>query len=90
MCMPNVLACLSKPEKTYWSLTPQLDVVIIEVLAINAPTTYIYVPSHPKESPIQSPYTIFVQKFHTHKNNNAPACLGALLLNTTTIETLEF
>ena len=30
MCMPNVLACLSKPERTYWSLTPQLGTVIIE------------------------------------------------------------
>ena len=30
MCMSNVLACLSKPERTYWSLTPQLDTVIIE------------------------------------------------------------
>ena len=30
MCMPTVLACLSKPERTYFSLTPQLDTVIIE------------------------------------------------------------
>ena len=30
MCMPNVLACLSKPERTYWSLKSQLDTVIIE------------------------------------------------------------
>ena len=29
MCIPNVLVCLSKPERTYWSLTPQLDTVII-------------------------------------------------------------
>ena len=25
MCLPNVLACLSKPERTYRSLTPQLN-----------------------------------------------------------------
>ena len=30
MCMSNVLVCLSKPERTYLSLTPQLDTVIIE------------------------------------------------------------
>ena len=31
MCMPNILAYLSKPERTYWwSLTPQLDAVVIE------------------------------------------------------------
>ena len=30
MCMSNVLACLSKPERVYWSLTPQLDTVTIE------------------------------------------------------------
>ena len=28
--MPNILACYSKPERAYWSLTPQLDTVIIE------------------------------------------------------------
>ena len=27
--MPNVLACLSKPERTYQSLAPQLDTIII-------------------------------------------------------------
>ena len=30
MCMPKVLACLSKPERTYSSLTLQLDTVITE------------------------------------------------------------
>ena len=32
MCTPNVLACLSKPERTYWSFTPQMDTVIMEEL----------------------------------------------------------
>ena len=31
MCMSNVL---SKPERTSWSLTPQLDAVIIEVFSV--------------------------------------------------------
>ena len=30
MCMPHVLSRLSKPERTYGSLTTQLDTVIIE------------------------------------------------------------
>ena len=30
MCLPNVLAFLSQPEKIYWSLTPQLEAVIIK------------------------------------------------------------
>ena len=36
MCMSNVLACLSQPERTYWSLTPQLDTVIIEESSVKA------------------------------------------------------
>ena len=36
MCMSNVLAFLSKPERTYQSLTPQLDTVIIEVFSVKA------------------------------------------------------
>ena len=30
----HVLACLPKPERTYWGSTPQLDTVIIEVNAL--------------------------------------------------------
>ena len=36
MCMSNVLAVLSKPEKTYLSLTPQLEAVIVEVSTVQA------------------------------------------------------
>ena len=36
MYMLNVLAFLSKPERTYWSLTPQLETVIIEVSTVQA------------------------------------------------------
>ena len=32
MCMPNVLACLSKLERTYWSLTPLLDQLSLKPL----------------------------------------------------------
>ena len=31
MCMPNVLACPSCRGRTYWGLTPWLEVVVIEV-----------------------------------------------------------
>ena len=30
-CMPNVLVLFPKPERAYWSLTPQLDTVVLEV-----------------------------------------------------------
>jgi len=33
MCMPNVL---SKPERTCWSLIPQLDTVVIEISLVKA------------------------------------------------------
>ena len=33
-CMPNVLVFLSQPERTYWSLTPQLETVIIEISTV--------------------------------------------------------
>ena len=33
MCMSNVLAFFSKPRRTSWSLTPQLDTVVIEVFS---------------------------------------------------------
>ena len=36
MCMSNILAFKSKPERTYCSLTPQLDTVIIEVSTVQA------------------------------------------------------
>ena len=36
MCLFNVLAFLSKPERTYGSLTPQLEKVIIEVSTVQA------------------------------------------------------
>ena len=32
--MSNILAFSSKPERTSWSLTPQLDTVIIEVSSV--------------------------------------------------------
>ena len=35
-CLSNVLAFLSKPERTYWRLTPHLDTVIIEVSSVKA------------------------------------------------------
>ena len=34
MCMSNILAFLFQPEKTYWSLTLQLETVIIEVSTV--------------------------------------------------------
>ena len=36
MCMHNVLAFLSQPERTYWSLTLQFETVIIEVSTVQA------------------------------------------------------
>ena len=35
MCMSNILAFFSKPERTSLRLTPQLDTVIIEVSSVN-------------------------------------------------------
>ena len=34
--MPKVLVFLSQPERTYWSLTPQLETIIIEVSTVQA------------------------------------------------------
>ena len=34
MCMYSVLAFLSKPKRTYYILTPQLETVIIEVSTV--------------------------------------------------------
>ena len=34
MCMSNVSAFFSKPERISWSLTPQLDTFIFEVSSV--------------------------------------------------------
>ena len=34
MCMPNVLVLLSQPGRTYWSLTVELERVVIEVSTV--------------------------------------------------------
>ena len=35
-CMPNVVVFLSQLERTYWSLTPQLETAISEVSTMQA------------------------------------------------------
>ena len=41
MCLFNVLAFLSKPERTYGSLTPQLEKVIIEVSTVSRVSAWL-------------------------------------------------
>ena len=64
MCMSNVSAFLSKPERTYWSLTSQLDTDFIEESSVKL----LAKPERLSMQSIQGPNSSYYeQDFTMHK-----------------------